>query len=313
MLHKTTLRTLRIILGIAILAILVIKIDIRDVVHALTQFKLWFFIPLTILSACQFLLGAYGIHLLLHAVKSGLSFRDVLRYYLLSSAVGTIMPGKVGELSLVYFLKKRGRPAGEVAALVVIDLLITIAALIAFAGVGLLLFLDLRTALQIAGISVFGLLTALVLLTSQRAHKLLRAILPAWITHNMKGFSKTVRELWNNQKRYLGYNLLTTILKWIFTFTSFYVAFSGMGARLPLISFLLLAVVMLLSFVPITISGLGVREAAGVYLFTKVGGAPAVVLSVFLLMVFLKYLSALFILFGVSERAFGWIGSRRNA
>ena len=78
----------------------------------------------------------------------------------------------------------------------------------------------------------------------------------------------------------LGYSL---IIQSIGVLTC-YVLARGMGAEVGLIYFfILIPITMLISFIPVTIAGLGTRELVMVYLFSKVGMAQSVSFSMSLL------------------------------
>jgi len=106
-------------------------------------------------------------------------------------------------------------------------------------------------------------------------------------------FSKILEEtylIFKKNPEAILINIVLTILKWVIYFISFYVVLILLNVN---ISFLTLSIIIatsaLLSFIPITIAGLGIRETSGFFMLTQVGIDANVSATVFLLITATRY------------------------
>lgn len=288
MISKTQI--LKLLAGSIILFILVMKVGVKNIFKILSSFNFIFIMPLILLYLLSLVLGAVCLKILLNGVKKEISLRCIVKAYLLSSMIGVITPGRIGEFSLVYFLRKYNIPIGTSAAVSVLDKIITLIILMAFSVWGSFIFMEHYITIMILAASITGAMIVWFIFISKTGRNLIKIYLFRKITDKIKGFSKTLNEL-AKEKMHILYNVVLTVIRWLLHFASFYVTFFAFGVKLPIFSLLLLAIVALIALIPITFGGLGVKEAAAVYLFKYVGIKPEIVLSVFLFIFVIKYLS----------------------
>src|SRR3989344_3145401 len=119
---------LRLIFSISIILILFYKIGPKDIIQTFVKVNL-LYTPLIILAIIfTVLLGALNLKILIDCINK-IKFLKILRYYLLSWAIGLFVPGKMGEFSIVYFLKKEDISIGQSLAISIMDKLITVVTL----------------------------------------------------------------------------------------------------------------------------------------------------------------------------------------
>ena len=130
-------------------------------------------------------------------------------------------------------------------------------------------------------------------LQNDKIRKLIRKYLLRKHAGKAKGFYKTFRMIIKNGKAYLILNSLSTMFKLL---TLSYITFFAFKAVIPLheisiISILLIqSVIGLLIMIPISVSGIGIREPVAVLLYGQLGIEPAIILSAFLLHLVVRYL-----------------------
>jgi hypothetical protein len=87
--------------------------------------------------------------------------------------------------------------------------------------------------------------------------------------------------LYKGEPRILLKAVGTSFLVQVSSVATFYVISKGLGMKVPIgYFFIFVPIAVTISMIPISLSGLGLREGAFVYLFTKVGATDAQALTV---------------------------------
>ena len=288
--NKAVSWTLRFLLGIGLLGFLFWRVGISEILGTLRQMNLWYLPIVVLLYFANLLFGAINIVLLMHPREKKIPLWELFGFYMLSWAVGLFVPGRFGEVSLVYFLKKRDIPFGEGFLIFVLDKFISILFLGGVSAVAFFKFFDVETAVSllifvIVCIVAFGLPMFSSFLRERIKTHILRAY-----AHKFKGFSALLGFYVSKKFHLIILNFLTTGLRWLVSSVIYYFAFLSFGVSQPLwLVFLITCLTSVLSFVPITVSGLGIRESAGVYLYSLQGIDAPVVASSYLLVVVCSY------------------------
>lgn len=286
---KKILLLLRWLVGLAILSYLLYIIGIKDILLAFTKLN-YFFLPLiALIFALNFAIGTFNIKILTNPLKC-IDFFTLLKYYALSWSVGLFVPGKLGEFSIVYLLKKKGIGFGKGCALSIIDKVITLLTLFLVALFGVLLFFDFYVFLRVLMAFVLSFVILYFIIVSNLGRGLVkRYVLRSYAVH-FKGFHKTIKDYFKNRKRTLILNFFLTLSKWFCVALIIYfllLAF-GISSSYPYV-LLVSCVVTLFTLIPISISGLGIRESIAVYLFHLSGIGSPVVMGVYLIILVINY------------------------
>ena len=117
---------LRFLLGISILSILLYKIGIEPILTTVGGMNLYFLPIIALLYFANLFFGSLNITILMSHMKIRPKLHEIYSYYMLSWAVGLFIPGRVGEVSLVYLLKKKKVPLGEGFLIFVLDKFISV-------------------------------------------------------------------------------------------------------------------------------------------------------------------------------------------
>jgi hypothetical protein len=230
-------------------------------------------------------IGAVNLFILTIPFKEKIKFKDLLRYSYFSWSYGLFLPGKVGEFSLVYFLKNEGVDMGKTLALSFIDKINTILVVGIFSGVGIFLLLSNKAFYFILFFLFFGMIVSILTISSNNIRKIIRDYILRSYAKKFKGFFRTFKSYFFESLSFLILNFLVTILKWFFNALSIYFIFRGFGISIDIIWILLLtSITILLSLVPISLSGLGVRESAAIYLYLLIGVKSEITASVYLIL-----------------------------
>jgi uncharacterized protein (TIRG00374 family) len=292
-------RIIKVILGIIILLILFKKVGFEEAFQTFLSIKL-IYVPLVILVwLLIFLIGTFNIRLLLNSLQQRLSFSTLFRYYVTSWSLGLLTPGKLGEFSLIYFLKKEGVPAGEGAATLVIDKLITFFSLGVLATIGVFVFFGRNGGLKSATILLLIVIISICLISSEKIRGMIRKYILRKKIIQLNGFSKTFQLYIKKRKNILFVNFIITTIKWIISAIATYLIFLSFNFKILHFWFLVLidAVVTIFALIPITINGLGIKESGAVLLFEHIGITGTITANVYILGTILTYFIAALLFF----------------
>jgi uncharacterized protein (TIRG00374 family) len=255
--------------------------------------NLAYFPAILVLFLFILLLGTLNINILLKAINWKIEFLELFRYYLLAWSLGLIIPGKFGEISLVYFLKKEELPLGKGLAVTMIDKAITLGTLLFFAIFGFFLFFTPAQAFQIIAIIVFLILVSSPLILSDFGRNFVKKHILRKYEKSFAGFSKTLNYYLRAKKKILVLNTILTVFRQLFMVGVFFLLFLAFDQRVSFIYILLInSVVSIVSLIPITISGLGIRESMNVLLYGMVGVLPDIAAGVSLICLVINYIFA---------------------
>jgi len=256
----TAKRAIKLLLTLAILALLFTQINIQTLVAAFAKVKLEWMLLAAFLSMLMLLIRWFNWHLL---VKKGLgeaNYQQTFASLLGGMSFALVTPARVGDLSRVAFLKNGQR--AEASGLVLIDRFLDLSVVLFFGTIGITVFFGTNTLplLLIANIflliGIFKLDFFLQLGAKLIPLKKLQEITSA-ASIGLKRLTLTA----------LAINLSLTILLNLLDVISLYVLVRALGVdNLKAVVFVY-PLVMLTNLIPITISGLGVRESTSVALF----------------------------------------------
>lgn len=274
--RKVTRALVRLI-GPVLLAIVILRID--DPAAVLAAIRSARVLPL----AAALALNLVNIYLkvirwdaLLRARSIRYPIRRALGAFLTSLYLGMLTPGRVGDVLRVRYLRHDlGVPHAEGLASVVMDRLCDLYVLSAFVAVGVAHYSAVIAGklwwITWGGIAV-TVLAPLLVLVPGLAERAVRAVFPAR-GHNPALFLEALRAQ-------VGRPLAITVPLTVVTFLVTYVQGSLIAASLGLsISFFdvtcLLSIASLLGLLPISVSGVGVRELFFALVFPLLGYGPA--------------------------------------
>jgi len=244
-------------------------------------------------------LGVLNIQVFLNVIKVKISNYNLLKPYLLSWGASSFLPGRVGEFSLTYFLKEKAR-IGDTTAILLLDKIVTFVVIILFGLTGLIYFVDKSMFLIFLFASLIILFGVLSIFFSSSLRNFIKRFILRKYSYVFKGFSKTGNQILRS-KRAMAVNFLLTVIRLVFTVLTYYVAFLTIDPSFrinPLAIMFISSAVTLTAFIPISISGVGIKEGTAVILYGLVGVSPELTFSAHLLLLIMRYVySSLFFIF----------------
>ena len=302
--------------GAAILIYLINFAGAGKLYDTLTSMKLAYLPPIIAVLLLSIAIRALNFKVLLlpHENKERtFKLKSLVRISFISWAAGIFTPGKLGEFSSIYMLKKEGLDTSTSAAVSMLNKVLSTMALFPFAIVGLVKFFGITESvhrLQIAAAIVALTLVPYLMLTSARSRELMKKVFAKLIRRYERQFAGFVDELDNylsRRRKLLLYSLALNFLWIAISSWLIVIAFAAFGQRVGFVNATLInSIGTVTSLIPVTIGGTGVREATAIVFFGKVGISSAVVLSSHIIMAALSFAFAglviLASLFGKNRR-----------
>lgn len=227
------------------------------------------------------------------ALAKQIGLRSLVKISFVSWAAGMFTPGKLGEFSSIYLLKKEGINTGKSAAISLLNKAVTTFTILVFAIIGLVKFMGVKESAQL--IVIFFAITLLPygLITSAKTRGLIKKILCRLLgkhEQHISGFTDELDTYLARRKKLLLYNFALNVAwiavsSWLFS-----LAFAAVGQSVGFVDILLVnSIGTTTSFIPITIGGTGLREASALVFFGMLGINSAAVLGSHLIIAAISY------------------------
>ena len=298
-------------IGIALFAYLLIKLDINEIFKQLLGASKIYLIAALIFVLFYLFFQTLQWHVLAKKQKIPILFRESLKINLISNFYGLITPSKLGAIIRAEYLKKYSN-AGKGISNFVIDKVLS---LISLCFIALLFgFIVLKEKLDwvngltlIYGILLFFLVIGMFLFfyNKEKSKSVLKVVYRKLVPKRMKEKAKgTFNAFYEDlpKKGSLFGIFLLHLVSWLVGYIMVYFVALSLGINIKFIYFIgVYPLASLVAQIPITISGLGTREAALIALFGLFGiGAVKVfsmsIIALFIMGVFPALLAIPFIL-----------------
>ena len=218
-------------------------------------------------------------------IHQNLPFGMGIRIFLAAGGLNSLTPSKMGDLSKAYFLKEEGVTDLKRAGLsVLLEKLLDLSSLCAVFVVGV--FLIDRFDFVIGSLGFFGIVvviaTAFFLSVDHPTNILFTSILnfltkKPKLARQIKDVQQFVREIKQNRWRFWAI-IFVSILLWVLNIIQIYLFFEAMNADVPLRAvFGLVPIAIFVGLLPVTLGGMGTRDAALILLFAPYAPAALMV------------------------------------
>lgn len=278
----------KLVIGILLLGALYFSIGIAGVIQKIASVNPFFVLLATVLLVFSLVLSGLNVLISVWPFKK-MRFWTAVRYYFFSWAVGFLGPGKIGEFSIIPLLQKQGLSAGEATASAVLNKVITLATLLLLSGIGLLVFFGISYAFQIILAGAAILAVSSFFFWSATGRNWLKKILgkkSAWFL----GFGTAIDSYFSKHKGIVALNVLVTIAQWVALAVFTLVLFWGFGFFPNFWDVIFVACISsVLSLIPITPNGIGVREVAYTFLAGLAGWPATTTVSVIAVSIVIHY------------------------
>jgi glycosyltransferase 2 family protein len=298
------LRLLGVVLLVAL--VLIFKIDLAQTAALIVRSDP-LDVALAVILFIPFLAAkAWRWQIILRDLNISISFGEAVKLYALGLGAGMMTPGQVGDAVKVTYLRERG--LGRALLSVLLDRLWDVLVLLLLAGSGALLFWQQLEGEWLAiGLLAVGTAALLAITASRGAQRGLLKLFTRLRRSQAGAIAFEPVQLSPVQiVRQFGLTLLATALVYI----RYYLLTSALNVHLDMIPFVAaMSLATVAALLPISVSGLGTRDAALLLVAGSIGITREQALGVSALILFLSVLNGL-VGFGVwlfqSNRAEVW-------
>ena len=288
------------LIGIAIFIVLILKIGLNNIALGFKELNylylvlaILFLIPITIIETFKW-------NIILRIQKIKLPFKWLVKANLKSVFYAFITPSRLGTLSRIFFLKKKtNKSFGECSSSVILDRSFDLIAIFIFAIIGCFLlaaYLSAFTAYIMAGFIIF-IGVFIFFLEKKRSKAILQIIYKTLI---QKKFKSKARESFNSfygnipEIKYLIWPFLLNLIYWLSNYLFSFIIAKALRITVPLHYFIfLMPIATIASLLPITVYGLGTREASLIFLLGLFGVNASKVMAMSVISLILNALPAL--------------------
>ncbi len=289
---KKTKNLLKILFSIVIIYLLIRNIGLEKIWSALKSTNLWILSLVLPIKLFSLLLNGVNITLFLQAIGKKIRFWKVVVWSNLAWSIGLFFPGRVGEFSIIYFLKNEDVEFGESTAVALLDKMTTFFVLSVLSIIGVFYYFNPTSALWLAVILVVVMGANVAIFLNAHLRGLVKEYLLKKYARLFKGFNDSFRKILGNKTMMIG-NTLVTAIKWFFSFSAFSVIFLSLGAEVKVTDVMMISsLATIVSLIPISLGGIGLREYTAVYLFNGMGISQEITFVTYLLNTFINYLFA---------------------
>jgi len=256
-------------LTILLFAVLVIKVNFYEILSIIFSLNIFYLIGALSLVPVLYVIRTGRWNMFLHSFGINLPFIQSFKIILIGNFYGLITPGKVGELGRAYHLNEK-----KVLTIptIIMEKMIDIFTLIILSLLTIIFYFQKSTFMQ-GGIFLcsIAVIISIFLLTNKKAVYFIAKLFNI-NQENSEQFTENLQELLQNYL-VIGYAFLLSLVYYLVAYLLGYLIILAAGFN-PIV-LITLPIIVLMGNIPITISGLGLRESIGSLSFIYLGDTAA--------------------------------------
>lgn len=286
---------IRVCISAGILFFLFQRVDLGKIIQVIHNINKPILIFVYVLVLSSYIIGFFRWRMLLIGVGLNLTNLEIFQSFCIGFFSNLFLPSTIGgDFSRSVDLSLRSQKPRQVVASVLLDRLSGYSALAAVALAALLLGYKL-----IADIAVFFALGVMVILLTIILAILFNNFLFSRTSNLLRFFGRVGQALGNlhyevhkfrMKKKIILKNFFYSLIIQLIIPFSYYLISLALGTRINLIYFfILIPIIAAITALPVSIGGLGLREASSMYFFTTVGMPAEIALTISLLSFFIIF------------------------
>ncbi|MBU0894319.1 MAG: flippase-like domain-containing protein [Nanoarchaeota archaeon] len=298
------------LIGILIFIYLLIKLDLSEIIQEIKNANLFLLFIALFFVFLVLITETLKWFVIARKQEIKIPFKDAFKINLITNFYSFITPSKLGTILRVEYLKKYTQNRGRGFSNFVLDKFLDIFSIFFLAIIfSILIGKDLEIIPISLLITIFltGILLFLLFIKKDRSKPILRIfyiyLVPKKIKERARKAFDSFYEKIPKKREFLLFSVFN-MFNWIVIYFVTYIIGVSLGINLPFYYFLaILSIGTIIALIPITINGLGTREATLITLFSLFGLGSAKVFSMSLLT---------FILYGIIPAIIGSFLSIKN-
>lgn len=272
---------LRITVSLSLITFLLLKVDLYSLLKYVGQIKPIFLLMAILTTLFAWLINTYKWQLLLVALRLGkISFKTLLSLNFIGLFYNLFLPGQVGGevIKGIKLSRRPGLSTHQVFISIVADRATGLFALLIMGGIALLSIKKESSFLLLVVLIGFSILALLI--SGDRLKKIgqpIKNLMP--FGKFLSPFLEAIKTYWRN-KTCLGLTLFYSFLfQGLVSLNAYWISL-GLGIEISFIALIwIMSLVSLLQMLPVSISGIGVREGTLILLLSQYGIASSKALA----------------------------------
>ena len=196
---------IKLIISFLFLHFLITRIGFDIILNALSQANyliLFLIFPLKIIALT---LNTININIFLKGIKKKIKFWKLFVSSNLAWSMGLILPGRLGELTLIYFLNQHEVNIGESTAITILDKISTFIIFSILSFLGIIKYFSLTIAIRFGIIILLIFILSLFIITNNKTRKIVKMRFLKSYSYIFTGFNRSFRLILSKK------NLLTLL------------------------------------------------------------------------------------------------------
>lgn len=257
---------------------LLVKLGTRDILAQFIEANVWWILIGVVAFTLSNVLGAIQWHLLLKARGIHLPLARVIGYYYVGLFFNNFLIGYVGGDAIrIYDISRESGDSANAISTVFFDRLIGFAMLTTLAVFSILMWRNIfhskTVILVVLFIFLCWVLSFFIMFNERIAKKIgwmLRLLLPARFNDKVRNVYSSINSFKDDKKNLISITLISLIVQALRIIVHYFTARSvGLHAHIKYFV-IFIPIVALLSSLPISIGGIGIRESSAVALFSQI-------------------------------------------
>lgn len=287
-----------VLIGIILFLFILTRIDLLQTMQLLSRINLFFLAASMLVGIVTVFIKGFRFKLLMKGLGASISWLESAKFFFIGFFLSALTPARAGDFARAFYVRKKLRCIGEGLGAVAVDRIIDVVLLFAFAIISVLLFsvvfnVSIFSLLFLFVFTVLFVLLLFLFLNKRFVRVLLKPffgfLVPEKFKDKMKqnfeAFFSSIMLLFR-KRGIVSIAFLLGLVSWFFSIFSAFLL--GLALNIPLSYhyFLIIPITGLLDLLPVSISGIGTRDAAVIFLFSffaiKAELAVAFSLAIFL-------------------------------
>jgi uncharacterized protein (TIRG00374 family) len=304
---KKLSNVIKIAVSLGLLILILTRLKWSTIIHEIKAANYIFLIPATLLYFVAILLSAYRWIIFLKLRSIVLTLSQALKYYLISIFAGNFLPSGGLDVVRAIYAGKGGKVSTALAATFIDRLSGFYAILFYLIIAAITLTMKTKALLNITIIGILLLLAINLLLFTKQFYETVNKVKRNKITTPILKFLNSIYEYRNEWPLIIKTLPISILIQLLFSLVPIVISF-GLKVKIPIWeSILLLPIINFVMMIPVTISGLGLREGAFIILYGDlIGKEKALLLSLlyYLTSVIISLIGWVLFLFDKPEKDF---------
>jgi len=275
------------LIGLVLLFVILSKLDLSKFFLSLTKINILFVLFISFLNIPQIFLKSLRWKQMLGTQSIQYNMKNSFIVYWAGIYAGIVTPGRLGEFIKAFYLKSdKGVSLSKGMSSVLMDRLFDMYLLMILGVIGIWKFGILgEISNTFVILTIIVILAPILMLNKQLMGKLLGSLYKLVLIKRVKGnIEEKFEDFYNGINQLINPNLLfsgfLTYIAYMVFFIQCCLIAIAMGISINFITItLFMSISSLISLVPISISGLGTRDATLIYLFSLIGFKPEIAVS----------------------------------